>query len=229
MRPVEGILPPAEVQRLIAQVQRHGGHVSFRNNPDGSQSAYELNISYFDALSDPDADEPQDVQVARFMAAHAVILALQGIPAIYVHSLLGSRNYPQGVAETGRFRSINREKLQRAPLEAELDRPGSLRAAVLTAFERLLAVRRAEPAFHPAAAQQVLDLGPELFAVRRQPQAGPAVLCLCSVVNRPVARSVPCPENAVDLLSGRRYEQIEGRVSVELPPYGVLWLKEASA
>jgi sucrose phosphorylase len=229
VRPVEGILPPAEVQRLSDQVQRHGGHVSFRNNPDGSQSAYELNISYFDALSDPAADEPQALQVSRSMAAHAVILALQGIPAIYVHSLLGSRNYPQGVAETGRYRSINREKLQRAPLEAALDCSGSRRAAVLTSFERLLAVRRAEPAFHPAAAQQVLDLGPELFAVRRQPQDGPAVLCLCSVVNRPIARSVPCREHARDLLSGRCYEEQEGRISVELPPYGVLWLKEASA
>jgi len=163
------------------------------------------------------------------MAAHAVILALQGIPAIYVHSLLGSRNDHQGVAETGRYRSINRAKLQRASLEAELDRPGSLRGEVLAAFERLLAVRRATPAFHPTAAQQVLDLGPELFAVRRRAENGSSVLCLISVVNRPLKIAVPMARGARDLLSGEGWQPRGFMVMLDLPPYGVLWLKEEDA
>jgi glycosidase len=229
VRPVEGILPAAAVQALAERVQRHGGHVSFRNNPDGSQTAYELNISYFDALSDPQAGEPQALQVARFMAAHAVILSLQGIPAIYVHSLLGSRNDHEGVRQTGRYRSINREKLARADLEAELDRTGSLRAAVLAGFERLLRARRVEPAFHPGADQEVLDLGLELLALRRRPVGGAAVLCLINVTAHTVACQAPLAASAVDLLSGCTYAAVQGHAEVNLPPYGVLWLKEVTA
>ncbi|NLX35646.1 MAG: sugar phosphorylase [Chloroflexi bacterium] len=229
VRPVEGILPPSEVQALAERVQRHGGHVSYRSNPDGSQTAYELNISYFDALSDPRADEAQALQVARFMAAHAVILSLQGVPAIYVHSLLGSRNDHEGVRQTGHPRSINREKLARARLEQELDHAGSLRAAVLAGFERLLTTRRAEPAFHPTAGQQVLDLEPELLALRRQPCSGAPVLCLINVSDHEMVCWAPLDRNAIDVLSGRAFAPSQGHVKLKLAPYEVLWLKEVQA
>ena len=91
----------------------HGGLVSYKHNPDGSHSPYELNINYFDALSDPHENEVVDTQVDRFMAAQAIMLSLAGVPGIYFHSLFGSRGWLEGVKETGRNRTINRQKCDR--------------------------------------------------------------------------------------------------------------------
>ena len=110
LRPVEGILTPTEVAALADRALAHGGLVSYKRNPDGSQSAYELNIVYFDALNDPKANEPPAQQIDRFLASQAILLSLPGVPGIYVHSLLGSRNWPEGVAQTGHNRTINRRK-----------------------------------------------------------------------------------------------------------------------
>src|SRR5690606_13775061 len=38
VRPLEGILPRAEIDRLVERVQRHGGAVSYKANQDGTQS-----------------------------------------------------------------------------------------------------------------------------------------------------------------------------------------------
>jgi sucrose phosphorylase len=224
VRPVEGILPAEEVQWLAERAQAHGGHVSYKTNADGSKSPYELNISYFDALSDPQGGEPLDVQVRRFMVSQAIMLALQGVPAIYVHSLFGSRNYPEGVEETGRYRSINREKLRRADLEAALADSDSVRARVYAAYRHLLAVRREHPAFHPVGAQRVLDLGPALFALTRTaPDERETLLCLHNVTGEAQTVALSPDVAAVslrDILNGEVYNG----EALTLAPYQILWL-----
>ena len=227
VRPVEGILPPDEVQAMAKRVLAHGGHVSYKANSDGSQSAYELNISYFDALSDPHSDEPQNVQVARFMVSQAIMLALQGIPAIYVHSLFGSRNFYAGVEQTGRYRSINREKFQRAVLESALADPTSLRAQVFAAYRHLLAVRAQHRAFHPNGPQRVLDVHPAIFAVERtSPEGAETVVCLHNVSAQPVTCTVPVLNTAAchDLLSDAIFPIENSACIVQLTPYQVAWL-----
>jgi glucosylglycerate phosphorylase len=232
VRPVEGILPPEEVVAMAAQVRAHGGYVSTKANPDGSESAYELNISYFDALSDPRGPESLDIQVARFTTSQAIMLALQGIPAIYVHSLFGSRNDYEGVTRTGRYRSINRAKFERAELEAALADPTSLRARVFCAYSHLLDVRAQHRAFHPNGAQTVLDLHPAIFALRRtSPEGNDAVLCLHNVSGTPVtfevdARAAMGAQGAAcrDLLSEKAYPTDDGMLRLTLTPYQVMWM-----
>ncbi len=141
---MRGILPEAAIERLVERTLEHGGLVSYKSNPDGSRSPYELNISYFDALSDPAAALPMEEQVDRFMAAHAIMLSLIGVPGIYFHSLFGSRGWRRGVEITGRNRSINRQKLVREELEGELAAPGSRRRLVFNRIRELLAC--AQPA-----------------------------------------------------------------------------------
>ncbi|GIQ61615.1 sucrose phosphorylase [Paenibacillus cisolokensis] len=111
--PAKGILSDEEINYLVELVQRRGGFVSYKHNGDGTQSPYELNINYFDALSDADDDE--DRKVSRFLAAQTILLSLAGVPGIYVHSLLGSRSDLKGVEATGRYRSINRENCSGKP------------------------------------------------------------------------------------------------------------------
>ena len=108
VRPVTGILPEADLEVLLQQTQAHGGRISLKTNQDGTTSPYELNINYFDLLNNPSSDEPQTLHADRFMASQAIMLMLKGIPGIYFHSLMGSRNYYQGVEESGHARTINR-------------------------------------------------------------------------------------------------------------------------
>src|SRR5437588_7624959 len=128
VNPVRGILGDAEIDALVQLAPAHGGYVSYKHNPDGTRSPYELNVSYFDALSDPAADEPLDRQVARFAVAHAIMLALPGMPGLYFHSLFGSRGDRAGAEASGIPRRVNRQKLVRPELERELDDPAPRRA-----------------------------------------------------------------------------------------------------
>jgi len=216
VRPVEGILTRAEITALAERVQAHGGRVSFKTNSDGSHSPYELNISYFDALSNPTADEPLDCQIDRFVAAHAIMLALAGVPGIYLHSLLGSRNDVAGMLRTGINRSINREKLDLDRLERELSNPQGLRARVLARLTQLLTARRSNPAFHPQARQEVLKAPSAVLALRR----GDSVTCLVNVSGEVQQVSLDAPVNH-DLLSAETFAPLH---EVTLKPYGVRWL-----
>ncbi len=226
--PATGILTAEEVAGLCAQVERHGGRVSSKNNPDGSQSPYELNCTWFDALSDPAADEPQQLAVDRFVCSQAIMLALQGVPGVYVHSLLGSPNDQAGFAHTGRARSLNREKWELAALQARIADPARREGPVLQRMQALLRARRAEPAFHPGAPQQVLSAGDGIFALERHGADGPPLLCLHNVAAAPQSALLAgaAGSHYVDLISGERFTaETDGALAVELAPYQALWLK----
>jgi sucrose phosphorylase len=164
VRPVEGILSRAEIDQLIERTQQHGGAVSYKANSDGSRSPYELNINYFDALSNPAGNESLDLQARRFLASQAIQLAFVGMPGIYIHSLLGSRNWHAGVQQTGQLRS----------------------------YRHLIQVRTNEPAFHPVAPQAVLNLHPALFTLRRTSRDGrSSVIAIHNVSNQVVQTELP--------------------------------------
>ena len=221
LRPVEGLLTSAEVEALVERTLRHGGYVSYKANPDGSRSVYELNISYFDALSDPQGEEPLALQVARFVAAHAIILALQGLPALYVHSLFGSRSDRAAVERTGRRRAINRAKFRRDDLEAALADPASLRSQVYRALIRLLEVRRRHPAFHPGAEQRIHDWGKGFFVVERL-AAEERIIAVVNVTAEGQRLNLPLRGRWASLLDGTA---LTLPASTTLPPYGILWLR----
>jgi glycosidase len=235
LRPVEGILPPAEIQSLVDATVTRGGRVSLKANSDGSQSPYELNISYFDALSDPSSGESLDSQARRFLAAHAILLSMAGLAAIYVHSLFGSRNWGQGVAESGQYRAVNRQKFQRQELESDLAEDGSLRNQVFHGLRRLILARKGEAAFHPSGAQQVVATDPALFGLARtSPDDASRVLCLHNVSDQPrtyraglaglgFRPGVPL----VDLLSGEVHGlDSDASINVTVPALGVCWLRQ---
>jgi len=208
--------------------------VSYKTNPDGSRSPYELNINYFDALNNPRLEEPLAVQVDRFMASQAILLAMIGVPGIYFHSLVGSRGWPEGVAQTGRSRTINRQKLDLTPLEAALADRHSLRARVFARYARLLVARAASPAFHPNGEQQAVECGDAILAfVRRSPDLSSSVLCLQNVSGQAqmasgVAELLETRQHELrDLISERSLEvRLDGAISID--PYGTLWVARES-
>jgi glycosidase len=231
--PALGILSGKEIQELVEKTKALGGYVSYRANSDGTQSVYELNISYFDALSDPRAAEPLDLQTRRFLASQAIMLALVGVPGIYVHSLFGSRSYHAGVEQTGHYRSINRETFHRSDLERELANPASLRNRVFYPYLHLIRTRTAHRAFHPNGPQQVLSVHPALFVLlRTAPDGSTSLLCIHNVSNAEQPFQVdldsllfPCPGKVRDLITGATFPvDASGNLTLDLAPYQVLWL-----
>ncbi|MFZ5883392.1 MAG: sugar phosphorylase [Chloroflexota bacterium] len=221
LNPVRGILSSADIDSLVAQTLAHGGLISHKRNADGSTSPYEMNINYFDALSNPQSDEPLEIQVDRFMAAQAVMLSLVGVPGIYFHSLFGSRNWREGVEITKHNRTINRQKLSRDELEKQLADPNSLRSKVFGRYRQLLSARSSSSAFDPHGGQQVLELGKSVFALLRvSPDKSKQVLCLQNVTDREVQIRTPLKKAARDLLTNRIHD-----VSFSLGPYQTAWLE----
>jgi glycosidase len=231
LNPLRGILADLEIREMVQQCITRGGFVSSKMDPEGTSSPYEMNINYFDALDALGPAVDPGLEMERFTTAHAIMLSLIGVPAIYFHSLFGSRGWPQGVLRTGRNRSINREKLKRDRLEAELTDPRSVRARVFRHLGRLLAARAGCGAFSPHAGQRVLpSQGPILALIRGETGALPRVLCLYNVspencqfrVDDPDLAS-EIPANPRDLITGVRRTGGTDR-SIRLKPYQSAWL-----
>ncbi|MGD9010663.1 MAG: sugar phosphorylase [Desulfobacteraceae bacterium] len=217
VRPVEGILSEKQVERLIQTVQKNGGQVSYKQNPDGSQSPYELNITYVDALR---RDDGMDAE--RFLASQSIQAALPGVPGIYIHSLLGSRNWLEGVAKTGRARTINRQKLQVQPVMDELQNRESFRYRVFHAYIHLLRVRRAQEAFHPNAAFEILRLDHRVVAIQRQTRHQ-RIFALVNISCETVTVSLVSQsgtDRLNELLTGRQVSTDR----IDLAPYQTMWL-----
>ncbi len=219
VRAVETLLPRDEVATLGAAAEARGGYVSYKSNSDGSTSPYELNINYWDALNgDPTSDAPLDLQVRRFLTAHAIMLALPGVPGIYAHSLLGSRGDRAGAEASGRPRTINRERLDWDTLTAELDDPEHRRRKVRDGFRRLLSARRSHAGFDPMAPMRVLDAPEGVFAIERTAADGGRIVAVHNVGAALVDVAGFAPRGADPLAAVG-----PGAVDGELAQYATIW------
>ncbi|MCL1817574.1 MAG: sugar phosphorylase [Spirochaetaceae bacterium] len=232
--PAKGILPDSEIDFVLAEVEKRGGRVSYKATAAGN-IPYELNINYFSAVAENALSDAQ--RIRKFIASQAILLAMPGVPGIYVHSIIGSQNWEEGARQSGIPRRINREKLDYAAFRADMSTPGSLREEIFSAYENLLAARMEEKAFHPLAPSRVLPTGGECFALLREsrPEEDKSrVLCLTNLSHRESEASF----SASDLDMGdERYftELITGETfypsweangfSLVLEPFEVMWLQ----
>ena len=223
VRPLEGIVTQQRVEKLAEIVRSHGGRVSTRRQSDGTDSPYELNITYLEAVADATKVEPQD-HSRCFLATQAIMLALPGVPAVYFHSLVGSPNDLEAVLETGQNRRINRHKYDRQSLEAVIAQPYGLQRRVFEGYKRLLSVRIAQPAFHPQANMEVLPLdGDGLLGFVRTTGSGERLAVVANLTHYPrVIRSGLVDEAlAYDELALERIWQGDG---IPMRPFQVRWL-----
>jgi sucrose phosphorylase len=228
LNPLRGILPEAEIEQVVQRAQAHGGLVSYKTDVDGVQRLYELNINYFDALNDPNAGEPLDLQVDRFVTAHAILFVMKGVPGIYFHSLVGSRGWLEGVKITGQNRTVNRKKFQWNELVGVVSDPNSRQARVFFRLRHLLKIRQRHVAFDPRGSQRVINCAPEIFCLlRSSPNGRDHVLCLQNISGNPISLNnwqlpsevLPNPRN---LINGKFVNDV-----VFMEPYQTLWLAKA--
>lgn len=229
VRPLRGLVPDDDINRFIAHVEQVGGRISYKRETDGSETPYELNITYFDLFADT-KEQISERQIARFITSQAIMLAMRGMPAVYFNSLFGARNFADGAQETGRNRTINREKWECPHLDAMLNDPASHHQRIFNAYLHLLHVRRSHPAFHPHGEQRVLDLGDALFAFeRRAPDESEFIICLSNFTDQPVvvspgerAPALSDTDMLVDLIQDSPPQHRNGELLLE--PYQTVWL-----
>ncbi|ECR3485903.1 TPA: sugar phosphorylase [Listeria innocua] len=218
LNPVRGIIPEADILALVDDLEKEGALVSYKQNPDGTKSPYEINVTYMDALSkQADTD---DLRLSRFLVAHAVLMSIPGVPAVYVQSILGSRNDYLGVETTGHNRSINRKKYDLAEITAELEQADSLRKETYDALTKLISTRKAESLFHPEIPMEVLESTAELFVVKRSSDAE-SIILIHNLSEKEVSYSLDSGVYT-NLYKG---STVTGSDSIKLRGYEFCWLK----
>lgn len=227
LRPTKGLLSDTETTNLLNTLTSFGGRVAMRTGPGGEARPYEVNISLLDALAGT-IDGRDEHQINRFICAHAIMLSLEGIPALYIQSLLGTRNDLEALAETGHWRSINRHVWPFEEIEQLLAKKHSKASLVLGGLTNLLKIRRQQSAFHPNAIQFTLHLGLEIFGVWRQSfDRRQDIFSVSNVTNK---EHVVTLENLNlfstaawrDLISGMQIKK--GQKVLKLRPYQTVWL-----
>ena len=224
VRPLEGLVPEEEFQQLVEGMRKFGAHISTKRNSDGSDSPYEMNITYLDALRGTSKGR-DTYQFERFICSQTIMMSLQGVPAFYIHSLLGTRNYTEGVLKTGMPRTINRRKWHANEIYPLLKAQTTLQGRIFTEMKNRIALRRTIEEFHPNKPQKILECGSDFFVLSRN---NDKFFSICNITDEP-------RDFQFDPLQFQRqsYTDLLGNVTIAsdnpkltLKPYQCLWLKE---
>lgn len=231
LRPIEGMLEDEETQTLVDTLQDFGGRISWRalENEQGEaiQKPYEVNISLFDALQGSIKGK-DEWGMDRFICAHSIMFGLEGIPGIYVHSLLATQNDYQRMENTGHNRAINRHQWEYEELEALLDEKESHHKQVFTELKRLLSIRQKQKAFHPNATQFTLHLGDSIFSYWRQSHdRKQSIFCISNISDEEQSFmlsdiNLVSTDDWHDLITGK--EMTRQDMLIKLVPYQTLWI-----
>jgi len=237
LRPAEGLLSDSEINTLVETMQGFGGRISWRALDNGDSKPYEINISLFDALQGT-VDGPDQLGLERFICAHAIMLALEGIPGIYIHSLLGTRNDYQRVENSGHNRAINRHQWDYQALEQALDDHSSSHHQVYNQLKQLLKIRRRQSAFHPNATQFTLHLGDQLFGFWRQSlDRQQSIFCISNISAQPQTLSL----SDINLIDNEQWHDLiadlpcstqtdkDNQRAIEMQPYQTVWITNSPA
>ncbi|TNE83561.1 MAG: alpha-amylase [Gammaproteobacteria bacterium] len=232
LRPAEGLLEDCEIDELISTMEDFGGYISWRALAGNINRPYEINISLFDALQGTLAHGPDRWQEQRFVCAHTIMLALEGIPAFYIHSLVATRNDYEKLQNTNNNRAINRHNWDLDEL-LELLSSDTHHSRVYRELKRLIAIRREQPAFHPNAGQTVLHLGDAIFAFWRDSPGHQSIYSLSNITDQ-IQEITIADINLTptgdwkDLISGKKIRSNDPGSRIELQPYQTLWLNHIS-
>lgn len=232
MTPTHGILSDEQREEMISAVKKRGGLVSYKATSDG-KIPYELNVNYLSAVAPEEL--PAQERAKIFLVSQSILLAMPGVPGIYIHSLLGSENWNHGVKITGQNRTINRQPLSYDSIEQQILETGSLRNLVFNGYITFLQARAKSPAFHPASPLQVIPTTQELFALIRGDETHKEqVFCVANLSAKEVAAEfdaslLPWQEGGEDLRNGDMvfvsHKNNANVIELILEPYEVIWLR----
>ena len=227
LRPAEGLLSDYELTTLVETMQEFGGKVSWRTTETGDPKPYEINIALYDALQGTTKGK-DNLGLQRFICAHAIMFGLEGIPGVYIHSLLGTKNDYEKVENTQQNRSINRHRWDYEILKDNLEDETNHHSIVLASLKELLDIRIKQPAFHPNATQFTLHLGLQMFGFWRQSlDRKQSIFCISNISGHEMELVIQdlnliMTDDWFELISGEALNTQEE--SMMLAPYQTVWL-----
>jgi len=229
---VKEILPREEIGFLIESAKRRGAYVSYKMTEGRTEEPYEINTTWWSAINGDHHDEDIALQVKRYLASRSIALVLQGVPGLYAHGLIGSPNNHDLVKKTSVKRDVNRAVIHVRKLIEKAKDPGSKISRLIRQWPKLSLTRTGQRAFHPHGDQKVLMLSPQVFSVlRTSPEEDEHILTMANVANKKIDLEISLSEVGVnatqwfDLVKEREYRAVSAKLSVDLEPYDVVWLK----
>ncbi|MGB5447104.1 MAG: sugar phosphorylase [Psychromonas sp.] len=227
LRPVEGLLSDQELNTLAVTMERFGGKTSWRTTDNGQQKPYEINIALYDALQGTVEGEDK-LGLYRFICAHTIMFGLEGIPGIYIHSLLGTRNDYEKLQNTQHNRAINRHRWDYESLQEKLSDNSNHHHNVLSTLKNLINIRTRQKAFHPNATQFTLHLNDQLFGFWRQSQdRRQSIFCISNITKDRSELALSelnliATEDWYELIT--RTKIATSQLTISLQPYQTVWI-----
>ena len=228
MRPAEGVLSDKEIKKMLQRLKKNGSKFSMRKLSNNEEKVYEANISLFNALQFTDSDLKGKFALKRFIAAHCIILAIEGVPAFYFNSLFATKNDEETFASTGVKRNLNRYKWHYSTLVNLIKTNNSIEKNCYETFKKLISIRKIQPAFHPNATQFTLNLDKNIFAVWRQSRdRKQSIFALTNVSSKTIKLNT----NKINLIDDEQWFDLlsqETKITddqyIKLMPFQSLWI-----
>ncbi len=148
LRALEGLMEESRIHQLLINCEKRGGLVSHRRMPNGKEQPYELNISWWSAMSDEGSD-PTLFQFERFLLSQTFIMCLKGVPAFYLQAILASKNDLNKFNQSGQRRDLNRERFESNSLFRDLEDSSSNASRNIKYLKSAMSIRGKLKAFHP--------------------------------------------------------------------------------
>ena len=167
MRPVEGYLTKEKLSLLFKRLKKNGGQLSHRKIQGSSKKVYEANITLFNAFQRTDYDKKGRFFLERYVSAHAIMIAFEGVPAIYFNSIFGTSNDEYKYIISGNKRDLNRYKWNKKRLDNLLKDKTSKQSIFSKQILNLLSIKKQNKAFHPNAKRENLNMGKKIFCFKR--------------------------------------------------------------
>ena len=224
IRPTEGILNNKSLNNFLKRLKKNGSKFSYRKVHNKSKKVYEANITVFDALKKSDYDPKGKFFLERYVAAHAIMISFEGIPAIYFNSLFGKSNDEAKYIITGNNRDVNRYKWNYKNITRKLSDNKTKQSIFYSNITNLLSIRRKQKAFHPNGKRHNINLGSKLFSFKRvSVDKKQSIICITNLSSKnQTARLKKELLNYRDLLNLKT--KFKDKNLLTLKPFQTVWL-----
>ena len=223
MRPIEGLINNIQLKKLFSRLKKNGGEFSYRRIQGKSKKVYEANITLCNAFEKTDFDKKGKYFLERFISAHAIMFAFEGIPAVYFNSIFGTANDNSKYIISGNKRDLNRYRWNKVRLEKLLNNKSSKQTIYYKNMVYLLNVRKKQKAFHPDASQITLKLGSKIFAIKRLSiDKKQSIICLTNVTSRKQFINLNINKNKFKNLLMDKLIFVNKKL--ELKPFQTVWI-----
>ena len=228
LRALEGIMEENRMHNLLVESEKRGGLVSHRRTSNGKDIPYELNISWWSAMSNGGSDITL-FQFERFLLSQVFTLSLKGVPAFYLPSILASSNDIDTFRKTGQRRDLNREKFEANKLIEILKNFDSPASKNISYLSHVIKVRSRLNAFHPEAFMKCISTNISNCLIIQRGLEEDIVFVICNMSDNYL--NVPLT-NELDILllnpKKRLIDNITGSIlnaaKIALNPYQVVWI-----